>query len=105
MALAVMAHYKDCGLVADDGSLEEFCFPIAVNARQVALPAPIQATGRPLNPELPAPIWALVRAEAAGRGVTIGLVLLQICTAYLIQVGLYPEEYRRHAFEREPIAA
>ena len=106
MALAVMAHYKERGMVVDDnGSLGAFCLPIAVDAREAALPAPIPARGQHLSPELPASIWTLVRADAARRDVTIGLVLLQICTAYLIRVGLYPEEYRRYAFEREPIAA
>lgn len=105
MAWAVVAHYERRGLVFDDaGILVEFRRPIAIHAGD-ALPTPAPVRGQHLSPELPASIWALVRADAASQSQQINAVLLGICTDYLIQVGLYPEKYRMPLPERESIAA
>lgn len=105
MAWAVVAHYERRGLVFDDtGKLTKFCRVIGICASD-ELPTPAPARGQHLSPELPASVWALVRADAENQCQQINTVLLGICTDYLIGVGLYPEKYRMPLPEREPIAA
>lgn len=94
MTWAVVAHYEQRGLVIDDtGELAKFRRPIGIHAND-ELPTPAPVRGQHLSPELPAFVWALVRADAASQRMQINAVLLGICTDYLIRVGLYPEDYR-----------
>jgi hypothetical protein len=112
MGLAVISYYAARGLIIDDGSLEAFRQRVPVDLSLLAHP-PVPVMGRRVfKPEFPDVIWGALREDAGRKGVSVGSWINQICIKYLIDVGLYPDEYIRYAVgiparcnKRQPIAA